>query len=478
MTILFSNNASTTIAGSITATDVTVQMAAGTGILFPNPVNTGDYFCLTFYDQQTKTINEIVHCTARSGDTCTIVRGQENTTPNAWNAGDILANLITAGTLNAFVQAGTGPADTSILYAGIDVGTPNHIVCNTNPVPSNYAIDMVFTIQVNNDNTGPTDLSLNGHAAILAKRTDGSDFVGGEFTAGETYFFIYNGTFFTSTMPPVPLEPPQTVFYVRPDGNDNNSGFANTPSEAFATCQGCVNAIKKRYISQQALTVRVADGNYIGGWMDTGTFIAGWSFIGDTANPSNVYIDATSTNPAVWPPGAPGGIGVSAQDGAHISAEGFTFNGYSAAVAAFGGFLTLRQNNYAAPTSQDDCIVSAYNGNVYIGGYNTYLGGTCNALFGCGAAAVLSLGQYNPTYGSDPCQFFISSGSVFNQATGVCNTTGYMAFIQQVLTWEGYGPTGRQYYCDTAGGIIFASGNYSLPGSQPGQVVSPGWIGA
>src|SRR6516165_3435203 len=104
MTILFANNASTTVAGSITASSTTVNLAAGTGMFFP-PVATGsgNYFCATFYDQATKTINEIVHVTNLSGDVATIVRGQEGTTPRAWTSGDIFANLVTAGTLQAFV---------------------------------------------------------------------------------------------------------------------------------------------------------------------------------------------------------------------------------------------------------------------------------------------------------------------------------------------------------------------------------------
>src|SRR5215467_2620736 len=101
MTILFANNASTTVAGSITAADTTVNLAAGTGGFFPQPIaGQGNYFCATFYDQATKTINEIVHVTAMSGDAATIVRGQEGTTPRAWTSGDIFANLVTAGTLN------------------------------------------------------------------------------------------------------------------------------------------------------------------------------------------------------------------------------------------------------------------------------------------------------------------------------------------------------------------------------------------
>src|SRR5262245_22467892 len=148
MTIIWANNASTTIAGSITATDTTVALAAGTGILFPTPT-AGQFFKATFYDQATKTQTEIVHVTARSGDVCTIVRAQEGTTAKAWNASDIFANLVTAGTLQNFVQAGTGPADTSLIYVGTDTSTtPNLVVATTNPVPAAFATGMLFNLKI------------------------------------------------------------------------------------------------------------------------------------------------------------------------------------------------------------------------------------------------------------------------------------------------------------------------------------------
>ena len=50
-------------------------------------------------------LTEIVHVTNVTGDVCTIVRAQEGTTALAWTAGDLFANLVTAGTLAAFQQA-------------------------------------------------------------------------------------------------------------------------------------------------------------------------------------------------------------------------------------------------------------------------------------------------------------------------------------------------------------------------------------
>lgn len=95
-TVLFANNASTTLAGAITAVATTANLASGTGVLFPSP-GAGQYFVLTFTDAATGLINEIVWVTNVTGDVITITRAQEGTTAKPWNAGDFAANLWTAG---------------------------------------------------------------------------------------------------------------------------------------------------------------------------------------------------------------------------------------------------------------------------------------------------------------------------------------------------------------------------------------------
>lgn len=101
---LFADNASTTLAGAITPTAVTVQLAPGTGALFPNP-GAGQQFALSFTDAATGEENEITYCTAISGDTCTVIRAQEGTTAQSWSAGDIAENRWTAGQASAMLQA-------------------------------------------------------------------------------------------------------------------------------------------------------------------------------------------------------------------------------------------------------------------------------------------------------------------------------------------------------------------------------------
>lgn len=102
-TILFCNNGSTTLAGSITNTATSANLAPGTGALFPNPTG-GNYFVMTFTDAATGLLNEIVHVTAISSDTVTIVRAQEGTEAQSWNAGDNAQNRLTAGQMSAMVQ--------------------------------------------------------------------------------------------------------------------------------------------------------------------------------------------------------------------------------------------------------------------------------------------------------------------------------------------------------------------------------------
>lgn len=108
-TQLFANDATSTLAGAITSTAVTVNLQAGGGARFPNPA-AGQYFVATFNDAATGLLEEIVWVTARSTDTLTIVRAQEGTTALAWNSGDLFSMYVTAGTMSQMLQQGQFPS--------------------------------------------------------------------------------------------------------------------------------------------------------------------------------------------------------------------------------------------------------------------------------------------------------------------------------------------------------------------------------
>ena len=82
MAVKFTNNAATTLAAGINSSVTSISVTDGS--VFP-ALTGSDHFYVTFDDT---TNREIVKVTARSGNTLTVVRGQDNTTAQAFNSGD------------------------------------------------------------------------------------------------------------------------------------------------------------------------------------------------------------------------------------------------------------------------------------------------------------------------------------------------------------------------------------------------------
>ena len=98
--LLFANQAQTTLALPVASTDTIIYVAAGTGSYFPAP-GVNEAVTLTLVNSTNNLIVEIVSCTNITGDALTVVRGQEGTVARAWNRGDFVTNLMTAGTAAA-----------------------------------------------------------------------------------------------------------------------------------------------------------------------------------------------------------------------------------------------------------------------------------------------------------------------------------------------------------------------------------------
>lgn len=81
MPVKLANNAVTIIREAISASDTTIVVALGSGSIFPE-LNAGDYFYATLSSANGDV--EIVRVNTRNGDTMTVVRGQEDTTPRAF----------------------------------------------------------------------------------------------------------------------------------------------------------------------------------------------------------------------------------------------------------------------------------------------------------------------------------------------------------------------------------------------------------
>lgn len=118
MGLKVTNNAFGTLNAGITNSDTTVVLQSGQGSRFPS-LSSGDYFYATLID--TSNNLEIVKVTARSTDTMTIVRAQDNTTARAYSTNDRFELRPTAAMLNEVItkaDTAQATADAALPKAG------------------------------------------------------------------------------------------------------------------------------------------------------------------------------------------------------------------------------------------------------------------------------------------------------------------------------------------------------------------------
>lgn len=148
MAQLFTNNATSTLSGTLAQGGTTLVLAAGEGSKFPAPTG-GDFALITIFEKDVSSneiYTEIVKMTARTADTLTIVRDFESMTGQAggyaypsapaqtvyvelrWTAAgaggmlqaaDDLADLNDAAT----ARANLGLGDSAVLDVGTTTGT-------------------------------------------------------------------------------------------------------------------------------------------------------------------------------------------------------------------------------------------------------------------------------------------------------------------------------------------------------------------
>ncbi|MFC6122147.1 hypothetical protein ACFPZP_13905 [Citrobacter bitternis] len=162
LTLLAANNASTLLVSGISAVSTTLQVSTGTGDLFPSPVPGTSYFKLTLTSLTAGETKEIVYVTARSGDTLTIIRGQEGTAAASWDSGASATNLITAGTFNEMAQQ----VDVDQVYtdlASTAAGKGTELVFNKSPLAGAVARSQR---DKNNDSVTTADFGSIGDGTI------------------------------------------------------------------------------------------------------------------------------------------------------------------------------------------------------------------------------------------------------------------------------------------------------------------------
>jgi hypothetical protein len=105
MAVKFSNNAKTTLSSGITSSATSITVADGS--VFPS-ISGIEYFYLTLEAVSNPELREIAKCTARSGNTLTITRGQDNTSAIGFSSDDKCELRLNAAALNdAFITNNT-----------------------------------------------------------------------------------------------------------------------------------------------------------------------------------------------------------------------------------------------------------------------------------------------------------------------------------------------------------------------------------
>ena len=193
----FTNNANTTLGSAISSGATTITVATGTGILFPT-LGTGQYFTATLFaaGSSTGTPNEIVRVTARTGDTMTVLRGQEGTTAQSWNVGDSFSNFITAGLLNNLV--GLNDVQSQFGNSAVDAGFTNAGVVTLSPAITSLASILyspIRVLKINTANTGAYTLNVNGLGA-KSVLSNGAALLNNQLAASTVYEVSWNGTNF------------------------------------------------------------------------------------------------------------------------------------------------------------------------------------------------------------------------------------------------------------------------------------------
>ncbi|PAO24605.1 gp53-like domain-containing protein [Enterobacter roggenkampii] len=178
MILGFGNNVVSSLASDITSGQTTLPVFPGDGPLFAalltsdfnnNSTEIKNYAKITLTDSG-ETAFEVCHLLAVSGDTLTVVRGQEGTAAKGWSLKDVVANFATRGSENAFTQI--AHVQSGFYTAGSAGGTANALTLN---LPTSFflngstewALKTPIVVYPTQNNTGPATLQLTMGGRVL-----------------------------------------------------------------------------------------------------------------------------------------------------------------------------------------------------------------------------------------------------------------------------------------------------------------------
>jgi hypothetical protein len=174
VTVLIANNASSFLPSQVNNSQTGIVLTPGDGAKFPDP-QAGEWFPVTLFRSNGSAL-EICRCTGRSGDTLTVVRGQEGTIATTFEVGDKVDLRLTAlavvdvaphvhdagdidtGTLPV-ARGGTGVNSSTGTGSAVLSNSPSLAGTPTVPqaAPGNNSGQAASTSYVQNELTGKSD---------------------------------------------------------------------------------------------------------------------------------------------------------------------------------------------------------------------------------------------------------------------------------------------------------------------------------
>jgi len=344
----FANNASSSLNGAINNSTTSIVVANGSS--FPS---VGNFRLLIGSSPLTA---EITLVTARSGNTLTVIRGQESTTAQSWPDGTTVTHILTKGAVETLRDTLKGKTLNSSLET---IGSPQDGYALTWLNTDGYWAarpGSPFTISGNELNTTRT-LSIDGYGTYASAHYNQQLYVNGgvlsssSFSVGEiplttlTYDYVSDG--YQSFIVPTGVTQLQVKMWGPGGGTGNFNGGAGGASGGYSTGFLTVTPGETLVLavgSGGKKSVSSTGNAGVGGWPNGGNGGRGDASAGGGGGLSGVFTTSYSQANALMIAGGGGGssgwssAGTAGAGGGNTGNDGSDTTSGKGGTQTFGGF--------------------------------------------------------------------------------------------------------------------------------------------
>lgn len=206
MNLLFSNNASTTLAADVIPADGTITVVDASD--FPTLVEPDDAYVLTMEDVSGSIEYILVTAVGGGGNTLTVTRDWENYEgAKSFLTGDRVELRTTAGSLSTIRDYTLSILGTR--FYGVDTSVaPDVYEVDVSPIPASIHDGYRLVFVANNTNTGASTLNLNSISTDFIYKFGDVPLTPGDIVSGQLVVVVYDGANWQLESP----YPQQTIF--------------------------------------------------------------------------------------------------------------------------------------------------------------------------------------------------------------------------------------------------------------------------